>query len=136
MDAQELVEDFLEREGRRDVDGLRPLLSEDFVWEQPLATADGQARLEGRDAFCAHLSKYFGPGGWFSAWAFTDIRTYPGDGDGLVFAEWRSSGTVAANGAAYENRHIALFRVRDGRIAHFRVYADPHRVRAALAAKG
>lgn len=132
-DAQVIVREFLEREGRGDVEGAAALLADEFVFEQPFATAGVPSRVEGRETFAAHLARYIAPGaGWYSQWAFHDIGTYPGDGE-TVFAEWRSEAVVAKNGRPYANVYIGLFRVRDGRITLLREYRDPQRVQAALA---
>lgn len=132
-DAQAVVRQFLEREGRRDVAGAATLLAEDFVFEQPFAAEGVASRVEGRDVFAAHLARYIAPdAGLYSEWAFFDIVIYPGDGT-TVFAEWRSEAVVARNGRPYANRYIALFQVEDGRITLMREYRDPQRVQAALA---
>jgi ketosteroid isomerase-like protein len=134
VSPEEVVREFLEREGRGDVAGVVALLTDDFVFEQPFAANGVASRVEGRDIFGGHLARYIGPGaGWYSEWAFHDIVTYPGDGADIVFAEWRSEAVVAKNGRPYANVYIGLFRVRDGHIALLREYRDPQRVQAALA---
>src|ERR1700741_3926900 len=49
-----------------------------------------------------------------------------------VVVEFRSQGTLA-NGAAYLNDYLFLFRVRDGRIAYVGEYFNPDIVREKIA---
>lgn len=49
-----------------------------------------------------------------------------------VVAEFRSKGTLA-NGDAYQNDYLFLFRIRDGRIAYVGEYFNPDIVREKIA---
>ena len=48
-----------------------------------------------------------------------------------VVAEWTSRAT-AGNGAAYHNRNIGVFTVRDGQITSVREYTDTQHVEHVL----
>jgi ketosteroid isomerase-like protein len=54
---------------------------------------------------------------------------------GQIVAEYRSDGITRA-GRAYPNSYVAFFELRDGRIAFWREYFDPHVVAAAFPPAG
>ena len=59
-----------------------------------------------------------------------ELTSVISDGDQVV-AEWTSRAT-ARSGAAYHNRNIAVFTVRDGQITSVREYTDTQHVEHVL----
>ncbi|MEZ0074166.1 nuclear transport factor 2 family protein [Planotetraspora sp. GP83] len=61
---------------------------------------------------------------------------HPGERPGRYFAEYRSTGTVAASGYEYRQAYTAYLEVRDGLVTIWREYFNPLPLREALASAG
>jgi ketosteroid isomerase-like protein len=100
---------------------IRDSFAEDAVWEYP-----GDLPLSGTwrgrdtivDDFLGSVGTALRPGSTV-ALEVTSVLTA---GDQVV-AEWTSRAT-ARGGAAYHNRNVGIFTVRDGKIAAVREYTD------------
>jgi uncharacterized protein len=122
---------------RRMADGPSPaaadLFSADAVFEMPFAPPGAPAQEPGRDAFRAHLQAGAGLARFEAA---DDVEIHEMADPGLVFAEYRISGTSLATGNAFSYRIAMLSRVRDGLITWSRTYTSPLDLAASLGAAG
>lgn len=120
--ALEVVQEFLEHDGRMDADAQATLLSEDYVDEMI-----GREPLHGKVEITAESKRYFA--------AFPDYhREYVHllqSGD-FVTAHWRMTGTntaslmaeLPATGKSIDLPGCTIFEVRDGLIVHAWLYTD------------
>ncbi|WP_329175104.1 nuclear transport factor 2 family protein [Streptomyces sp. NBC_01477] len=112
-----------------DLDVVRDSFAVDATWDYP-GNLPISGVWKGRDSivgdFLGGMGGRLKPGAPLVI-ALTNIVA---DGEQVV-AEWTSDGTTAA-GAAYRNRCLGVFVVRDGRIASVREYADTHHVAEVL----
>ena len=120
--ALEVVQEFLDHDGRMDADAQATLLSDDYVDEMI-----GREPLHGKVEITAESKRYFA--------AFPDYhREYlhllqSGD---FVTAHWRMTGTntasltadLAATGKRIDLPGCTIFEVRDGLIVHAWLYTD------------
>ena len=106
-------------EGR--FDRIEGLLADDVALEFPGRQFGG--RFEGRRRVLVFLKQnqrlFDGPLRFDVAWAGVD-------GDRAV-AQWTNSGTTKA-GAAYANRGVTVFTLREGRIVRIEDYLDTERL--------
>lgn len=122
-----VVRELIDRIGRLDVDGALELVADDVVLELPFRGDGGPRRLEGDAArrFVRAMPKLF------ATLPFHDVVVHGTLPSGQVVAEYASDGTTHA-GRSYRNTYVALFEVRDGRIATWREYFDPTVIAAAF----
>ncbi|WUH91211.1 nuclear transport factor 2 family protein [Streptomyces sp. NBC_00433] len=108
---------------------VRGSFAPDATWDYP-GNLPISGTWKGRDAivedFLGGMGTRLMPGAPLVI-ALTNVIA---DGEQVV-AEWTSDGTTAA-GAAYSNRCLGVFTVRDGRITSIREYADTHHVAEVL----
>ncbi|MEW2359113.1 nuclear transport factor 2 family protein [Spirillospora sp. NPDC029432] len=105
------------------------LLAEDCVVETPFAP--GTRRYEGREEWLS----YYGTGGaglLVSFERFRELATYRTDDPEAIVVEYELSGTVIATGVRSSVTCIAVLRVRDGLIVHWREYQDIPAITEAL----
>ena len=104
-----------------DSGAIRDSFAEDAIWEYP-GDLPLSGTWRGRDAivddFLGSVGTALEPGSTV-ALEVTSVLTA---GDQVV-AEWTSRAT-ARGGAAYHNRNVGIFTVRDGKIAAVREYTD------------
>jgi ketosteroid isomerase-like protein len=106
------------------------LLAEDVLVETPYAPA-GMRRYEGRDAWLS----YYRAGGAGLLVRFEEHRelaTHRTDDPEVVVVEYELTGTVVATGVRASTTCIAVLRVRDGLIRHWREYQDIPAITEAL----
>lgn len=122
-----IVRVLIELVGRLEIDAALELVTDDLILELPFRADGGPRRLEGDDAerFVRAMPKLF------SQLHFSDVVVHGQLPSGLVAAEYRSDGATRA-GRPYANSYVALFEVRDGRIARWREYFDPNVVAGAF----
>ncbi|GAB3159470.1 hypothetical protein GCM10027290_64420 [Micromonospora sonneratiae] len=133
----DVVRALLDAESRRDIAAMTELVAPDLVFDTPYAPPGVPATLTGRDAFGDTLRRFIGvDGGFYRTFELDDIVVHPTAEPGLVFAEYASTGVVAATGHTYTNRYVALFRLVDGKVQLFREYFNPLPLQAALAPAG
>ena len=120
--ALEVVQEFLEYDGRLDADAQATLLSDDYVDEMI-----GREPLHGKVEITAESKRYFA--------AFPDYHReylhllHSGD---FVTAHWRMTGTnttsltaeLPATGKRIDLLGCTIFEVRDGLIVHAWLYTD------------
>ncbi|HZR49649.1 MAG TPA: nuclear transport factor 2 family protein [Streptosporangiaceae bacterium] len=128
MNSKDVVVRYVEaaRDGMLAV--IRDSFAEDASWEYP-GDLPLSGTYRGVDAIVGDfLGKAAGLMARDSAVTIT-LTHVIADGD-QVAAEWTSEG-ISHTGAAYHNRNVGIFTVRDGRIVSVREYTDTlHAARA------
>lgn len=129
-DPVQVVQRYLQLVGDLDVDGALALVADDVTIEMPFAGPSGTPSAQGAaaHAFVRALPKLF------TQMRFYDIVMHGLTESGLVVAEFKSDG-ITRKGVSYPNRYVALFEVRDGKIATLREYFDPNVLSQAFAPK-
>ncbi|MFF5440014.1 nuclear transport factor 2 family protein [Streptomyces achromogenes] len=127
-DARAVVVRYVEavRDGAADV--IRDSFAEDATWHYPGSLPVSrvwQGRDEIVDAFLGSMGTVFVPGTMR-----IDLVGTIAEGDRVV-AEWTAKATTVT-GAAYDNRCLGVYTVRDGRITSVVEYADTHHVAETL----
>ncbi|WP_034271912.1 nuclear transport factor 2 family protein [Actinospica robiniae] len=119
---RQTIEQFLHTVAHGTRDELADLYAPDVRIEIPF-NPDGVPQVsEGRERIRARM-KSAEP-----LWRFDDVRdvTVHGTEDpGIVIAEYRVHGTLAATGRAFSLGYISVFGVEDGLIAWARDYGNP-----------
>ena len=113
-DNDTLVRDFVDAFGARDADALAPFLADDVVF-----TAYGDRPVEGRDAVV---------GLWRNVLAsFGEVRfeTVHQAVDGDVVIAEQIHGLALPGGRLAPIRNMAVYELRDGKIAAWRDYTNP-----------
>jgi len=120
-DYERLVDTAFEGTAALDPDRMLEPWADDGVLEFPFAPQGFPARVEGKAAlreFFHQFPKYY------TKIEFFDRTTERlADGTGIV-AQYRGE-WVNIKGRAYNNRYIAIFRFRDGKLVHMREYFNP-----------
>jgi uncharacterized protein len=106
----------------------RELLADDVVVEMPLAPPGWPNRVEGRETFVplAEAGRAALPVRFHDC---RDVVLHQTTDPEVTVAEYELAGTHTTTRAATAARFIAVFRIRDGRIARWREY---HNVMAQL----
>jgi ketosteroid isomerase-like protein len=107
------------------------LLAEDLVVETPFAPV-GMRRYEGREAWLSYY-RTAGAGLLVRFEQFRELATYETDDPEVIVVEYELTGTVIATGVRSSVTCIAVLRVRDGMIKHWREYQDIAAITEALA---
>lgn len=119
------IERYIDIMNRLAVDELAELFTDDVVVTLPYAPDPVPKRTEGRDAVTALYGGFphlVGPLGFHDL----DVRPLGDRGSGADFlATYRSDSTMLSTGKPYRNDYIALFTVRDDKLAAFTEYFDP-----------
>jgi hypothetical protein len=112
------------------VDVMRELVSEDFLFLIPFAPDWFQVRHEGKEKALAFLNSVRD---LMDPENLHDLRidTCAGDPSDVI-AEYKSATRVKATNLPYRNEYIGRFRIRDGKITAFAEYLDPTRFVAAV----
>lgn len=106
------------------------LLAEDLVVETLFAPA-GMRRYEGREAWLAYY-RTSGVGLLVRFEQFRELATHQTDDPEVIIVEYELTGTVTATGVRSSVTCIAVLRVRDGLIEHWREYQDIPAITEAL----
>ena len=127
----ELVKRFIEAiNDSWNIDEIRELVSDDFLFVIPFAPTWFTVRYEGREpalAFLDSVRDLMDPEN------LDDLRIDTCAADPCdVIAEYRSATRMKGTGLPYCNDYIGRFRIRDGRIACFAEYLDPTRFVIAI----
>ena len=112
------------------VEALRDLVSEGFLFVIPFAPTWFRVRYEGRElalAFLDSVRELMEPEN------LHDLRldTLAAD-PGEVVAQYKSDTRMKSTDLPYRNDYIARFTVREGRITYFAEYLDPTRFVTAV----
>jgi ketosteroid isomerase-like protein len=116
------VERYFEIMNRLEIDALADLFADDVVFRLPFAPEPVPQLTEGKEAV---MAVYAGFPDLVSPLGFHDIEVKPLAAEGEYVATYRSDCTMLPTGAPYRNQYIALFTVRDGKLAAFAEYFDP-----------
>jgi uncharacterized protein len=115
---------------KQDTDGFVNLFAPDGVIELPFAGPDLPARLEGQQAIRDFSSRTEA-----SPLRIDDLETFAlhhtSDPE-VVIVELDSRVTHATTGQTRTVRSIQVFRIREGKILHFRDYFNPNGLAEAL----
>lgn len=105
-----------------DLDAFAQIWAEDAVQEHPFGFDGLTAALTGRDEVVADYRRMFANR---SDMVFTIYDAHQTTDPDCVIIEARGVSRVNETGKIYDNRYVALFRLRDGRIALNRFYFNP-----------
>ncbi len=117
---------------RREVRPLLEYCDEEIVVEFPFATGEAPQRFEGRDAVIEGMSVI---PAMFSEFFLEPLRLFEARTSDTVIMEAKSTGTLA-DGQAYSNRYVMLFRFQGDKVRLWREFYDPMRVPTARAGDG
>jgi uncharacterized protein len=106
------------------------LLAEDLVVETPYAPP-GMRRYEGREAWLSYY-RAGGAGLLVRFEEFRELATYQTDDPEVIVVEYALTGTVTATGVRSSTTCIAVLRVHNGLIQHWREYQDIPAITEAL----
>jgi hypothetical protein len=112
------------------VERMRELVTEDFVFTIPFAPDWFRVHHEGREealAFLDRVRDLMDPENLHDL----EIDTYASD-PGEVVSHYRSATRMKGTNVPYCNEYIGRFTVRDGKIASFAEYLDPIRFVLAI----
>ena len=112
------------------IDVMRNLVAEEFLFAIPFAPTWFRVRYEGREqalAFLDSVRNLMDPEN------LHDVRidTYAAD-PCEVIAEYKSATHMKTTGLPYQNQYVARFSIRDGKITRFAEYLDPTRFVIAI----
>lgn len=106
------------------------LLSPELVVETPFAPAP-MRRYESREAWLSYY-RAAGAGLLVKFERFTELATHHTADPEVLLVEYELGGVVLATGVRASVQCIAMLRVRDGRITHWREYQDIPAITEAL----
>jgi ketosteroid isomerase-like protein len=127
-DPRAVVIRYVEAVRDGDLDTIRESFAPDATWHYPGSLPVSKI-WQGRDAivndFLGSMGTVFVPGT-----VRIELVSTIAEGERVV-AEWTSKARTV-HGAAYDNRCIGIYTVREGRITSVVEYADTHHVAATL----
>ena len=107
------------------VNVMRELVSDDFLFIIPFAPDWFQVRYEGKEKALEFLNSVRD---LMDPENLHDVRIDTCSGDPFdVIAEYKSATRIKATNLPYCNEYIGRFRIRDGKIMAFAEYLDPTR---------
>jgi uncharacterized protein len=118
-----VVRRFLDALNTWDFDVMAELFDSDLVFELPFAPPGLVTRIEGGREFLEFVRRV--------PEVFDEERLHDiaingfADDPHEVVAEYQSDMNVVATGGKYQNRYVARFTVRDGKLTRFVEYCDP-----------
>jgi uncharacterized protein len=118
---------------QRDMDRFETIWTEDAVQRVPF-TPEGLGAVvlsafEGKRTIVDHYRLVTAKRREHVFWI--DQTYYTQDPDCIIF-EAHARSILGETGAVYENRYVCIFRIRDGKIAELKEYADPQPVTRAF----
>ncbi|MER6947964.1 nuclear transport factor 2 family protein [Nonomuraea sp. NPDC000554] len=129
MRAREVAEEILRVSKGGDTSGFLDLLAPDVVLEWPYHPPGVPDVLRGRE----EIRAFMGGGLPVTFHDHRDVVIHETADPEVVVMEYTAHGTVVASGAPFTQRVIAVIRVRDGQIVHYRDYINPLVLMEALA---
>lgn len=106
----------------RDLDAFEQLWTEDAVQEHPFPFPGLSNAMVGRDEIVDDYRRMFANR---SDHVFLVAGVHRTEDPDVVIIETRGTSLVGETGKTYDQRYIALFRLRDGKIALNRFYCNP-----------
>ncbi|MEV1245923.1 nuclear transport factor 2 family protein [Nonomuraea sp. NPDC050022] len=122
MNAREVAERVLETSLSADMEGFVELMAPDGVIEWPYRPEGVPETLDGRDEIRAFMAT---GGRLIEFERHVDVVIHETADPEVVIVEYTVHGHVAATGAPFTQRVIAVIRVRDGLVVHYRDYINP-----------
>jgi len=113
-----------------DAETFAGLMAPDGYLEWPYRPPGAPARLRGRAEIRRHLTAT--AEGLIRFGEHRDVEVHETADPEVIIVEYEARGTVVRTGAPFEQRVIAVFRVRDGQILSYRDYINPLPLMALL----
>lgn len=105
-----------------DAERFLELMAPDGVIEWPYRPEGVPGEVRGREAIGAFMAD----GGKLITFSeYTDVQVHETLDPEVVIVEYVAHGTVTATGQPFEQRPVAVFRVRDGHVVSYRDYINP-----------
>ena len=129
VNAREVAEQVLETSLSADVERFVELMAPDGVIEWPYRPEGVPETLVGRDEIRAFMAT---GGRLIEFETHVDVTIHETADPEVVIVEYTVHGHVRVTGAPFTQRVIAVLRVRDGLIVHYRDYINPLPLMAVL----
>src|SRR4051794_658563 len=129
MNAREIAERVLEAGLTGDHGLIAEMMAPDGVIEWPYHPEGVAGLLRGHDQIRAFMAA---SGNLIDFEEYRDVVIHDTTDPDVAIVEYSAYGRVTATGAPFEQRVIAVLRVRDGLIAHYRDYVNPLPLMAVL----
>jgi ketosteroid isomerase-like protein len=129
MEKLEVLDELFRRIARGAYASLWEIFTDDMTLAAPYSVI-GESKVTGGKRVSEFLDKAYSLR--FAALKFELVEIYPAREPGLYFVEYTSEARMRSNDAPYENRYIAIFRIREGKIAFWKEFYDPSRIAKAL----
>jgi ketosteroid isomerase-like protein len=131
MSTAERVTEVVRRLGEFDFDGVRELLSPNFVQEYPYRpTPDSPDRIDGPEPFLAFCRAGMSA---FAPYAFRIQAIYETTQPHVAIAEYSSHTKLLESGTPYSNRYVGIFVFdADGLLTLWREYLNPQTIAEAF----
>ena len=129
MNAREIAERVLAAGLAGEPGRIAEMMAPDGVIEWPYHPEGGPGLLRGHDEIRPFMA---GSGNLIDFQEYRDVVIHDTTDPEVVIVEYSVYGRVTATGAPFEQRVIAVIRVRDGLIAHYRDYVNPLPLMAVL----
>lgn len=120
----EIAEDFLNRLGRKDFEGVGQLLAENAVIMLPFLP--NSPVLEGRQAILEQFAASMGQ--TLENMKFTFDAWYPTTEDDVLVGEYHSKCDLKEFAGTYENTYITIARFDGDKIVSWKEYCNPSRL--------
>ncbi|MEV5558829.1 nuclear transport factor 2 family protein [Nonomuraea wenchangensis] len=122
MCTTKVVEELMRASLEGDRGRFLELLAPDGVIEWPYRPEGVPGELRGRAEIDAFTATSFG---LITFSEYADVRVHETLDPEVVIVEYTARGTVTATGAPFEQRPVAVIRVRDGQVVSYRDYINP-----------
>ncbi|WP_219462672.1 nuclear transport factor 2 family protein [Nonomuraea rhizosphaerae] len=129
MDAREIADQLLDVGRAGDADWFLSVMAPDAVIEWPYRPEGVPERLTGREEIRAFMGT---EARVITFESYRDKVIHETTDPEVVIIEYTAHGQVTATGAPFTQRVIAVIRVRDGFVVHYRDYINPLPLMAAL----
>jgi ketosteroid isomerase-like protein len=114
-----------------DAEGFADLFAPDAVIESPFEGPPGKPmRMEGQEAIREYARRMMASP--LRLEEFEVEKLYQAQDPEVVIVEMRTVGTMTTTGRSFVARSLQILRIREGRIALFRYFADPRVVQEVI----
>ncbi len=121
-DVETVIEEFLDALEAKSLERLLNLWHENGVLIMPFSPEGFPTRLEGKEAIRHHYGSL--PANW-KFMCFPDRAFHFTTDPNRVWVEFCGKIKIKATGKSYNNAHVCLFTLRDGRIIEYKEYFNP-----------
>ncbi|WP_433430475.1 nuclear transport factor 2 family protein [Nonomuraea sp. CA-141351] len=129
MRSTKVVEEIMRAGLTGDHERFVELMAPDGLIEWPYRPDGVPGELRGREAIRAFLAAN---SRLIAFHEYTDVEMHETLDPEVVIVEYVAHGTVTATGEPFEQRPLAVFRVRDGQVVSYRDYINPLPLMKAL----